>query len=131
MNPSVLIFLGRILLSILFIVAGFQKLTGGAEGLSGMLGGMGLPQPLALAYLTGLCELVGGLAVLVGFQVRIVGILLALFCLFTGYIAHMGPDQATALMKNIGLAGGFLVLAANGPGAFALQRRTGRVSATV
>ena len=127
MTSNVLILIGRVFLSILFIVAGYGKLTGGAEGLSGMLGGMGLPQPLALAYLTGICELVGGIAVLVGFQVRIVGILLALFCLLTGYVAHMGPDQATALMKNIGLAGGFLLLAANGAGAYAIDRKA-RVS---
>ena len=127
MNSNLLILIGRVFLSILFIVAGYGKLTGGAEGLSGMLGGMGLPAPLALAYLVGICELVGGIAVLVGFQVRIVGILLALFCLFTGYIAHMGPDQATALMKNIGLAGGFLLLAANGAGAYAIDRKA-RVS---
>ena len=127
MNSNLLILIGRVFLSILFIVAGYGKLTGGAEGLSGMLGGMGLPAPLALAYLVGICELVGGIAVLVGFQVRIVGILLALFCLMTGYIAHMGPGQATALMKNIGLAGGFLLLAANGAGAYAIDRKA-RVS---
>ena len=126
MNSNVLLLIGRVLLSILFIVAGFGKLTGGAEGLSGMLGGMGLPQPLAMAYLVGLCELVGGVCVLVGFQVRIVGILLALFCLMTGYIAHIG--DATALMKNIGLAGGFLVLAAHGAGAYAVGPKPARVS---
>lgn len=126
MNSNLLLLIGRVLLSVLFIVAGFGKLTGGAEGLSGMLGGMGLPQPLAIAYLVGLCELVGGICVLIGFQVRIVGILLALFCLFTGYIAHIG--EPTALMKNIGLAGGFLLLAANGAGAYAVGPKPARVS---
>jgi putative oxidoreductase len=127
MNSSLLILIGRVFLSIIFIVAGYGKLTGGAEGLSGMLGGLGLPAPLALAYLVGICELVGGIAVLIGFQVRIVGILLALFCLLTGYIAHSTPDQMTALMKNIGLAGGYLILAANGAGAYAVDRKA-RVS---
>ena len=127
MNSSLLILIGRVFLSIIFIVAGYGKLTGGADGMSGMLGVLGLTAPLALAYLVGICELVGGIAVLIGFQVRIVGILLALFCLLTGYIAHSTPDQMTALMKNIGLAGGYLILAANGAGAYAVDRKA-RVS---
>ncbi|KAB0675821.1 DoxX family protein [Aureimonas leprariae] len=125
MNNNAILLIARVLLSIIFIVAGFGKLTG-AEGFAGMLGGMGFPSPLALAYLTGLCELVGGLCVLLGFQVRIVGPLMALFCLFTGYIAHLG--DATALMKNIALAGGYLTLAVTGAGAFSFEGRK-RVSA--
>lgn len=123
-NNAVLL-IARVLLSILFIVAGFGKLTA-AAGFAGMLGGMGFPSPLALAYLTGACELVGGLCVLLGFQVRIVGPLLAIFCLFTGYVAHLG--DATSLMKNIALAGGYLALAATGAGAYSLERKA-RVSA--
>jgi len=124
MNDTLLL-LGRILLSVLFLVAGFGKLTG-AEGFAGALGGMGFPAPLLMAYLVGAFELLGGLAVLVGYQTRGVAILLALFCLATGLVAH--ASEATALMKNIGLAGGFLALAAAGAGAFSLDARRGTLS---
>ncbi|WP_102960735.1 DoxX family protein [Mangrovicella endophytica] len=111
--------IGRILLSIIFIVSGFGKLAG-AAGFSGYLASLGFPAPLVMAYLVGLFELLGGVALVVGFQTRIVAIAFALFCVATGLLAHMG--DATALMKNIAMAGGFLVLAASGPGAFAVDK---------
>ena len=124
MNPAVTL-LGRILLSIIFIVAGFGKLTG-AAGFAGYLGNLGVPGGIATAYLVGLFELVGGLAILVGFQTRIAAYALAAFCVATGLLAHLGPDQSTALMKNIALTGGFLVLASAGAGAYSVDARSGR-----
>ncbi|WP_348271107.1 DoxX family protein [Aurantimonas sp. Leaf443] len=121
-NSTVLL-VGRILLSIIFLVGGFGKLTG-AEGFAGYLGVLGFPAPLAMAYLVGLFELAGGLAVLVGFKTTIAGYALAAFCIATGVIAHMAPDQMTTLLKNVGLAGGYLVLAAAGPGAYSVDARS-------
>lgn len=121
MNPA-LVLVGRILLSIIFIVAGFGKLTG-AAGFAGYLGSLGIPGGIAMAYLIGLFELAGGLAILVGFGTRIAGYALAAFCVATGVVAHLGPDQSTALMKNLGLAGGYLVLAAAGAGAYSVDAR--------
>ncbi|MGE0211285.1 MAG: DoxX family protein [Parvibaculaceae bacterium] len=119
MNDT-LILLGRILLSVLFLVAGVGKLMD-ANAFAGALGGMGFPAPLAMAYLVGAFELLGGLAVLLGFQTRPAAILLALFCVATGLIAHL--TEFSAFMKNLGLAGGFLALAASGAGAFSLDAR--------
>ncbi|MBB3996648.1 DoxX family protein [Aureimonas pseudogalii] len=121
MNPAVTL-IARVLLSILFIVSGFGKLAG-AAGFAGYLGSLGVPGGVAMAYLVGLFELLGGLAVLVGFQTRIVGYALAAFCVATGLLAHLGPDQSTQLMKNLGLAGGFLLLAAGGAGAYSVDAR--------
>ena len=80
-----------------------------------------------LAYLAGLFVFVTGLAVLVGFQTKIVGWALALFCIFTGAVFHSGtvavpgwPDAALGwinalngimLMKNFTLAGAYILLA--------------------
>lgn len=128
MNANLLILIGRILLSIIFIFAGYGKLMG-AEGFAGMLGGMGFPAPLAMAYLVAIFELVGGIAILVGFQTRIAAILLGLFCIATGFMAHAA--EMNALLKNIALAGGFFVLAGSGAGAYALDKKAGRVSANV
>ena len=110
---------GRVLLAAIFVVSGFGKLTG-AEGFSGFLASLNVPAPLAMAYMVGAFEMLSGLAIIVGFQTRIVAIALALFCVATGLLVHLG-DQ-TALLKNIAMAGGFLVLAGFGPGSIALDK---------
>ena len=139
-SQSVLILIARILLSFIFIYSGFGKLTDPA-GTAGMITGAGLPAATVLAYLAGLFELVAGLAVLVGFQTKVAGFALAAFCIFTGLVFHSGtvavpgwPDAALGwintlngimLMKNITLAGAYLLLATVGAGAYSLDARRG------
>lgn len=110
-----------------------------------MITGAGWPAATALAYLAGLFELVAGLAILVGFQTRIASYLLAAFCVVTAFVFHSGainvPDFPPAanglltvfnqimMMKNVTIAGAFLVLAGFGPGALSLDARTGRAVA--
>ena len=118
MNDRILV-LARVLLAALFVVSGFGKLSNPA-GFAGMLGKIGMPAPDMLAYAVGLFELLGGLAVLVGFQIRAVSYLLAAFCIATAFIAHTG--DMTQLLKNFGLAGGFLALAVAGAGAYSVDR---------
>ncbi|NRP71838.1 Inner membrane protein YqjF [Ensifer psoraleae] len=145
MSQNVIVLIGRILLSIIFIMSGFGKLTD-PTATAGMITGAGWPAATALAYLAGLFELVAGLAVLVGFQTRIASYLLAAFCLVTGFVFHGGPINVPdfppaanglltvfnqiMMMKNITIAGAFLVLAAFGPGALSVDARTGKVLAT-
>jgi putative oxidoreductase len=124
-NAGVAILVARVFLSILFILAGFSKLTAIA-GTAGWFGSIGLPMPTATAVLVGLVELLGGLAILVGFQTRIAAIVLALFVLGATAVAHLDFSQAgNALMlqKNLGLAGGFILLAVLGAGALSLDGR--------
>lgn len=113
MTNNVLLLVGRLFLSALFLVGGVGKFAMAGQ-IGGMLGQMGLPAPVALAYLIGLCEVVAGLALVVGFQTRVVGLLLAGWCVLTAFVVHGG--QPIDLMKNMGLAGGFLLLAATSPG---------------
>ncbi|MCQ2005204.1 DoxX family protein [Rhizobium sp. NRK18] len=143
-NNAILL-IARILLSFMFILSGFGKLTDPAAT-AGMISGAGLPAATLLAYLAGLFELVTGLAVLVGFQTRIVGWALALFCVFTGLVFHSGtvaidgwPEGALGwintlnqimLMKNLTLAGAYIFLATFGPGAYSLDARRGASFAT-
>ncbi|WP_165215186.1 DoxX family protein [Affinirhizobium pseudoryzae] len=142
-NNAVLL-VARILLSFIFILSGFGKLTD-PSATAGMITGAGLPAATALAYLAGLFELVTGLAVLVGFQTKIVGWALALFCIFTGAVFHSGtvvvpgwPDAALGwinalnsimMMKNFTLAGAYILLATVGAGAYSLDARRGATSA--
>ncbi len=69
-SASVAILVGRILISALFILAGFAKLTT-ISATAGWFGSIGLPVPTVTAVVVGLVELLGGLAILVGFQTRL------------------------------------------------------------
>lgn len=137
---NAIILVARILLSFMFIMSGFDKLVNPA-GTAGMIAGAGLPAADLLAYAAGLFELVTGLAVLVGFQTKIAGWLLAVFCVFTGIVFHGSainvPDFPAAangwltvlnqimMMKNITLAGAYILLATFGPGAYSVDARRG------
>jgi putative oxidoreductase len=126
-NASGAILLGRIPLSILFILSGFAKLTA-ISGTAQWFGSIGLPLPTVVAVGAGLVELFGGLAILVGFQTRIVAIVLAIFTLAATAIAHLNfADQIQLLMlqKNLGLTGGFILLAVLGAGAYSIDAKRG------
>ena len=126
-NASVAILAGRVLLSILFILAGFSKLTAIA-GTAQWFASIGLPMPTVTAVVSGLIELLGGLAILVGFKTRIAAIVLAVFTLAATAVAHLDFSQAgNALMlqKNLGLTGGLLLLAVLGAGAWSIDVRRG------
>jgi len=141
---NIVILIARILLSFMFIFAGFGKVTDPAAT-AGMIAGAGLPASTALTYLAGLFELATGIAVLVGFQVRIVGWLLAVFCVFTGIVFHLPtvnvPDFPAAangwinglnfvnFLKNVTLAGAYIMLATNGAGVYSLDARRGAYAA--
>lgn len=115
--------LGRALLSIIFLWAGFGKIAGYA-GAQGYMEKFGVPgELLPLVILT---ELGGGLAILAGWQTRLAALALAGFCVLSAVIFHndLGTKaQLIQFLKNFGLAGGFLVLAASGPGALSLDER--------
>ena len=106
-------FVGRILLSLIFIVSGISKLFDPATT-EAMITGAGLPAGLAIP--TGVFELVGGLAIALGFMTRIFSILLAGFCLVTILFFHReftDQMQAAMAMKNLAIAGGLLCLFAH------------------
>lgn len=126
-GASTAVLAGRVLLSILFILAGFAKLTS-ISGTAGWFGSLGLPTPTVTAVVVGLVELLGGLAILVGYQTRIAAIVLALFTLGATAVAHLDfADQVQLLMlqKNLSITGGLLILATVGAGALSLDARRG------
>jgi putative oxidoreductase len=107
----------RILMSQIFIVSGFQKLTGYA-GTVKYMSSMGLPG--FLVPLVILLELGGGLALLFGFKTRSVALALAAFSLLTALIVHLKPGdqmQMINFMKNLAMAGGLLMFVRHGAGA--------------
>ncbi|CZT34046.1 DoxX family protein [Rhizobium sp. 9140] len=125
MSTSAIVLVGRILLSIIFIVAGFGKITN-LSGTAGYFAGAGLPVPMVTAVIVSLVELVGGIFILVGFFTRPTAYVLAAFCIATAFIAHFNfadMGQAINFQKNFAMAGGFLLLAAFGPGALSVDAR--------
>lgn len=120
-NTALLI--ARIFMPILFIVAGYGKLGDAYAGTAQYMQAMGVPT--FLLPLTILLELGGGLAVLFGLLTRTVAIFTAGFTLLTALIFHTnfaeGVNQLMFL-KNLTIAGGYLLLAVTGPGAFSIDR---------
>ena len=114
---------GRVLLAVMFIQAGIGKIFGYA-GTAEHMTENGVPA--FLLPLVVLTELGGGLCVLLGLWTRYAAIALAGFTVLAGIIFHYQPGdmmQMINFMKNITIAGGFLVLAGAGPGAYALDNR--------
>lgn len=115
---------GRILLSLVFIVAGFSKIASGGEGMIQYMESAGVPG--FLFWPAALFEVIGGLAILAGYKTRLLAFLLAGFCLLSGLLFHFIPDdqmQMTMFLKNLAMAGGFLILARFGAGEFSVDGR--------
>ena len=117
---------GRILLVLLFLLSGLGKL--GAYGATAAyMPAMGIPGailPIVIAT-----EVLGALAIVVGWKTRVVGVLMAGFSLLTALAFHNNfadQTQMIMFMKNVSIAGGFLLLVANGAGAMSIDRRVAR-----
>lgn len=114
---------GRILLASLFINAGIGKIADPA-GTAGYMAAMGLPG--VLVWPTIALEVLGGIAVVVGYQTRLAAYALALFSIATAAIFHTNfADQMQMIMfmKNISIAGGLLLLASSGATALGVDCR--------
>jgi putative oxidoreductase len=139
MSRNALLLVSRLLLAALFIPSGFHALADIA-GTTGYFAGLGLPLPTVAAIIVGLIELLGGLAILVGFKTPIVALLLAAFCIAAGFIGHYGQGgddpmlaflHSQMLMKDIAITGGLLALAMAGAGAWSVDGRSFGVGAEV
>jgi putative oxidoreductase len=126
--------LGRLLLSILFIVSGWSKLMA-AAATQAYFAKDGLPMPEVAYAVAVLIELGVGLALLFGLFTRASAIVLAAWCIITALVAHANLADNTMriqFMKNVGMAGGLLYVFAFGGGGYSLDAliRRRRVVAT-
>lgn len=129
---SGLLLLARVLLAAMFLQSGYSALTNVA-GTAGYLARLGLPLPTLAAWSVGLFELAAGGLLVVGLLTRPAAALLAAFAVAASFLGHygQGADAAQALlhqqmlMKDVAVAGGLIVLAVRGAGAFALDARRG------
>lgn len=116
--------IARILLALLFLLAGIGKLTS-AEATTGYIASVGLPMPEIVYYLTVAIEILGGLLLIVGFKARHVAAALGLFSIVAAAIFHNNfadQMQMTMFLKNLAIAGGMFMVAIDGPGRFSLDR---------
>lgn len=128
-NPLSL--LGRALIALLFIPAGFSKIAGFA-GTAGYIASKGVPLPEVAAAIAIGVELGLGLLLLVGFQARWAALGIALFTVVITFIFHAFWSvpaeqvmmQQQAFFKNIAVVGGLLTIAAWGPGAWSVDGKT-------
>jgi len=119
----------RILLALMFVIAGFGKI-GGFEGTAGYIASKGLPLPQLGAAIAIVVELAGGIMLIVGWKARWAALIIAVFTavatvIFHNYWAMTGADagmQRLMFMKNVSVIGGLLAVYAFGPGRLSIDR---------
>ena len=122
--------IARVLLAAMFILAGFSKF-GNLQGTAGYIASGGLPLASVLAFLVASLEVVGGLALAIGFQARIAAAALAGFTLLATFLFHnfwaMPAEQAFVqqlmFMKNLAVVGGLLMVFSFGAGPASVDSR--------
>lgn len=113
---------GRILLASIFLAAGIGKLGAGYAGTQAYMASQGVPGtllPLVIAL-----EIGGAALLIAGWWTRLSALALAGFTLAAAALFHANfaePMQQILFLKNVAIAGGFLVLAAYGAGAWSLD----------
>lgn len=115
---------GRILIAVLFLMAGIGKLGAGYAGTQGYMESMGVPGML-LPLVIGL-EIGGAILIISGLFTRMTALALAGFTILSAVLFHADfADQMQQIMfmKNLAIAGGFLFLAIAGAGAWSVDAR--------
>jgi len=114
----------RILLGLIFVMAGFNKLGAGYAGTAGYMDSMGVPGgllPLVIAV-----EILGGVMIILGLKIKWAAIALAGFTLLAAILFHANfADQMQSIlfMKNLAISGGLLLLLNHGAGELSLDKK--------
>ncbi|MDR7135039.1 putative oxidoreductase [Lysobacter niastensis] len=119
--------LGRLLMAAIFLISGIGKVTAPAATM-GYIASAGLPLPEIAFLIAILVEIVGGIALVIGYRTRFVAAVLGLFCLATAFTFHAqfsDQNQFIHFFKNVTMAGGFLQIVAFGAGRYSLDARRG------
>jgi len=116
-------FIGRFFISALFLMSAYNKVLS-IDGTMSWMEGFGIPG--VLLYPTIALEIILPLLIIIGYQARLAAGLLAIFCLATAFIFHndfTNQIEMISFLKNIGLAGGFLFILANGTKDFSIDKK--------
>ena len=115
--------IGRILISSIFLLSGYNKIFNYSGTISWMEG-FGIPGFLLAPTIV--LEIILPLLIIIGYKTKIAAVFLAVFCVATAVIFHLDfgdQMQTIQLLKNFGLAGGFLFIAVNGPKEWAVEAK--------
>jgi putative oxidoreductase len=115
--------LGRLLMSSLFLWSGIHKLRN-PGGTAQYFANAHIPAPDVLVWVAIVIEVIGGLAILLGFKTRWAAAVLAIFCLVTAFAVHLPAGDAGNMInfyKNLVMAGGFLYVVAYGAGGMSVD----------
>lgn len=127
---SILNFIGRLLIVALFLPAGLAKMAS-FDGTLAYFATLGIPAPAFALVATIVIEVVGSIALLVGFQTRSIALIMAAFTVIaavTGHAFWTAPANAVYIakllfFKNIAVVGGLLILASSGAGSLSMDDR--------
>jgi putative oxidoreductase len=123
---------GRVMLSLIFILSGFGKITG-YDGTAAYMAAKGMPMVAVLLPLTILTELGGGILLAIGFQTRWVALALAGFSILAALVFHdfwsvtdaaQHMNQQINFLKNVSMAGGLLMIFSMGPGHYHVDKKS-------
>lgn len=117
--------IGRILIAAIFLLSGASKI-GAPAATIGMIQSVGLPLPTVGLGIAIVVEIVGGIALIVGYRSRVAAASLALYSIVTALAFHNSladPNQFFHFLKNVAMAGGLLQIVAFGAGRFSLGNR--------
>jgi|SoiMethySBSTD1v2_1073268.scaffolds.fasta_scaffold445001_3 putative oxidoreductase len=128
-SRSNVLLIGRILIGILFLVAGIMKAMNIA-GTTGYMTKLGFPAPELMAYLSTLIELASGVLLIIGWQTRRVAWLLVVYVLIATGMAHrfweyepaQRVNQINHFLKNLALIGAMLYIVISGPGSASVDK---------
>ncbi len=118
---NILDLLSRIFLSLLFLINGYFKITN-YDGTLEWMEGYNVPGILLIPAI--ILEFSAPILIIVGYKTKIAAFLLAAFCITTALIFHTdfsSQIQITSFLKNIALAGGFLLIVVNGSKKYSLD----------
>ena len=120
---NILNLIGRILISSVFLISGFNKINQYDETIEWMES-FGVPGILIIPAI--LLEIIGSLMIIIGYKTRVIATLFSIFCITLAIIFHndfSDQMQLVAFLKNLALAGGFLFLVVSGPGKISLDKK--------
>ena len=120
---NILDLIGRILISALFLLNGIFKINN-YDGTIGWMESFGMPGILIIPAI--ILEIAGPILIIIGYKTKLAAGLLSLFCIATAVIFHndfADQMQFTSFLKNIALAGGFLLIVVNGAKEFSLDNK--------
>ena len=120
---NILNLIGRILISSVFLISGFNKINQ-YDGTIEWMESFGVPGILIIPAI--LLEIIGSLMIIIGYKTRVIATLFSIFCITLAIIFHndfSNQIEFISFMKNIGLAGGFLFLVVSGAKDFSLDKK--------